>query len=130
MKLSIRILLGFSIVLILSIIDTTSNYLLSVKVERNSEFLIRSQEVIRNSARLHKSLIDMQNSFRGYLLTQDTAFLDGFNAGLIELPGLFVHQRELIKDDSEQLLLLDTIKALYSEWLVYTEPLIQSRNYR
>ena len=112
MKLSTKILLGFSIVLALSIIDSGSNYLLSIKVERNSSFLNRSQEIIRNSARLHKGFLDMQSSFRGYLLTQDSSFLDGYNAGFLELPELFSQQRELIKSDLRQLVLLDTIKKL------------------
>ena len=98
MKLSTRILLGFSIVLILSIIDTTSNYLLSLKVESNIEFLNRSQEIIRNSSTIHKSIIDMQSSFRGYLLTQDTRFLDGYNSGFTELPKLFAEQKGLVKE--------------------------------
>jgi len=69
----------------------------------------------------------MQSSFRGYLLTQDSSFLDGYNAGFLELPELFSQQRELIKSDLRQLVLLDTIKNLYNEWLIYTEPLIGSR---
>ncbi|HLG38850.1 MAG TPA: ATP-binding protein [Chitinophagaceae bacterium] len=127
MKLSTRILLGFSIVLVLSIIDTSSNYLLSVKVERNTEFLGRSQEIIRNSARLHKSIIDMQSSFRGYLLTQDTNFLEGYTNGLDEIPILFNEQEDLIRDNPEHLPILDSIKFLHSQWISYANTLIDSR---
>jgi len=127
MKLSTRILLGFSIVLVLSIIDTASNYLLSVKVDRNTEFLSKSQDIIRNSARLHKSIIDMQSSFRGYLLTQDTVFLEGYNKGLNEIPGLLSEQQSLVQQNAQQGLILDSIKFLHNEWIGYADALIDSR---
>jgi CHASE3 domain sensor protein len=64
MKLSTQILLAFSLIMILSIIDTGSDYLLSLKVKQNSEFLNKSQDIIRNSGRLHKAMIEMESSFR------------------------------------------------------------------
>jgi len=66
MKLSTQILLAFTIVLIFSLTNTASNYLLSLKVEQNVEFLNKSQEIMRNSTKLHKTIIEMQSSFRGY----------------------------------------------------------------
>ena len=119
--------MGFSIVLLLSIIDSVSNYLLSVKVERNIEFLNRSQEIIRNSATLHRKFLDMQSSFRGYLLTQDTGFLDGYNAGLREMPTLFIQQKNLIESNPQQLHLLGSIESLHKKWIIYTGGLIDSR---
>ncbi len=127
MKLSTRILLGFSVVLILSIIDTAANYLLSIKVERNTEFLNRSQEIMRNSASLHKSIIDMQNSFRGYLLTQDTGFLEAYNRGLTDIPRLIREQRALAENNAEQSALIDSIKFLHGQWITYADGLIDSR---
>ncbi len=127
MKLSTRILLGFSVVLILSIIDTGSNYLLSLKVQRNTEFLNRSQDIIRNSSSLHRAIIDMQNSFRGYLLTQDTTFLEGYSRGLVEIPELIREQRTLVANNGEQSALLDSIKFLHGQWINYAGALIDSR---
>ncbi|MEO7487829.1 MAG: ATP-binding protein [Ferruginibacter sp.] len=127
MKLSTQILLAFSIVLILSVIDTASNYLLSVKVEQNTEFLNKSQEIIRNSGRLHKSMIEMQSSFRGYLLTQDSTFLEGYENGLKNIPALFSEQRELVKQNKDQLFILDSINTMHAQWTNYTHTLINSR---
>ena len=95
MKLSTQILLAFLLVLLLSIVDSGSNYLLSLKVEKNIEFLNKSQEIIRNSTRLHKTMIEMQSSFRGFLLTQDDNFLDGYNNGLTTIPELLSEQESL-----------------------------------
>lgn len=127
MKLSTRILLAFLLVLLLSISDTGSNYLLSLKVERNIEFLNKSQEVIRNSTRLHKTMIDMQSSFRGFLLTQDENFLDGYKNGLTTIPELIAEQEELIKENPIQMSILDSIKSLHDSWLDYSDTLINAR---
>src|SRR4029078_11513903 len=113
MKLSIQFLLAFSLVLLLSTFDTGSNYLLSLKVERNTVFLNRSQEIIRHSTALHKSMIDMQSSFRGYLLTNDDQFLEGYETGVETVPQLISELKNLTISNSTQLQLLDTIDSLH-----------------
>lgn len=127
MKLSTQILLAFSIVLILSIIDTASNYLLSLKVEQNIQFLNKSQDIIRNSTRLDKAIIGMQNSFSEYLLTRDESFLEGYNNGLKDIPSLFSEQRNLVKGNAEQLDILDSINTLHSKWIAYANTLVDAR---
>jgi len=126
MKISTKILLVFSIILLLSILDSASNYLLSLKVERNIHFLNKSQEIIRNSGRLHKAIIDMQSSFRGYLLTSDTNFLDGFKHGTKIIPSLFAEQINLVKGNYAQMGILDSIRILHMEWKNYASALINS----
>ena len=127
MKLSIQFLLAFSLVLLLSIFDTGSNYLLSLKVERNTLFLNKSQEIIRHSTALHKSMIDMQSSFRGYLLTNDDQFLDGYQAGVQSVPQLISELKNLTRSNSIQLQLIDSINKLHHEWLHYAGSLINAR---
>ena len=127
MKLSIQFLLAFSLILLLSIFDTGSNYLLSLKVERNTQFLNKSQEIIRHSTGLHKSIIDMQSSFRGYLLTNDNQFLDGYQIGLQTVPQSISELKNLSKSNSTQLQLVDTINKLHHEWLHYAANLINAR---
>lgn len=114
------------LVLILSIIDSTSNYLLSVKVRKNTQFLNRSQDVIRNSADLNKAVLSMQNSFRGYLLTGDSSFLEGYNYGLLTIPELFNKQRSLVENDS-QLSILDSVEVLHRQWIGYSNTLVDLR---
>ena len=54
MKLAAQIFLGFSVVIGISLIDSYVNYNLSQKVNRNTDFLSKSEAVIRNSSRVHK----------------------------------------------------------------------------
>jgi CHASE3 domain sensor protein len=127
MKLSTQILLAFLLVLLLSMFDTGSNYLLSLKVEKNSDFLNRSHEIIRNSTSLHKTMIDMQSSFRGYLLTDDDSFLGAYNKGLAIVPKHFPELKKLILSTSIQLDLIDTIEVLHHKWVHYAASLISER---
>jgi len=127
MKLSTQILLAISIVILLSVADTYTNYLLSLKVERNSQFLLKSEAIIRNSNRIHTSIIQMQSAFRGYLLTNDTAFLDLYYEGIRDVPGHFKEQSNLISENPGQLSIFDSIRVLHEQWIEYAGSLIDSR---
>ncbi len=127
MKLSSQILLAFLIVILLSVVDSYTNYLLSVKVKENTEFLTKSEAVIRNSGRLHKAIIEMQSAFRGFLLTEDTNFLDNYDIGINSVPALFTEQVELVKENEGQSFTLDSIYLLHVQWVNYANSLIDAR---
>jgi signal transduction histidine kinase len=127
MKLSVQILLAFAVVITLSVIDTYSNYRLSLKVQENSAFLIKSEAVIRNSARLHKTMIEMQSGYRGYLLTSDEAFLYPYLDGLKTVPELMEEQKALVRENSNQLFTLDLISILHKQWVDYSDSLITAK---
>ncbi len=128
MKLSTRILIVISVVLMLSVIDSISNYLLSLKVEQNIEFLNKSQDIIRNSAKLHRSILEMQSSFRGYLLTSDPNFLENYNSGLKNVPVLYAELNVLVMGNDKQLEILDSISSLHSQWINYASMLINANS--
>ncbi|REG91650.1 ATP-binding protein [Flavobacterium aquicola] len=127
MKLSNQILLAFTLVILLSIADSYTNYMLSKKVTLNSQFLARSEEIIRNSNKTHKSIIEMQSAFRGYLLTNDQTFLDTYYKGLVKVPVLLKEQERLLGGDNKQRYLLDSISLMHKNWLVYSEQLIKAQ---
>ena len=130
MKLSTQILLAFAIIIMLSVADSYTNYLLSLKVQRNSQFLAQSEGIIRNSNRMHKSIIDMQSAFRGYLLTEDPGFLDAYGEGMKNVPVFADELKRHIPSQGEQRVLLDSILQLHSEWIDYSTMLIDSRKRR
>src|SRR6476620_12156797 len=117
MRISTQIIVAFSIVLLLSIIDSTSNYLLSNEVEQNIRFLSKSQDVMRNSTRIHKTIIQMQSSYRGYLLTGDNDFLNEYGTSLPALNNLFNQQEKLIRGNSTQLAILKNIRSQHASWV-------------
>ena len=106
MKLSTQILLAFTLVILLSVADSYTNYNLSIKVQRNSQFLSKSEEIIRSSNRAHRAIIEMQSGLRGYLLTNDSSFLDSYSEGLQSVPVLLKEQKKRIGENLVQLSLL------------------------
>ncbi len=76
--------------------------MLSKKVQLNSQFLARSEEIIRNSNKTHKAIIEIQSVFRGYLLTNDETFLDSYFKGGEILPGLIKEQQYRIGSHNKQ----------------------------
>ncbi len=60
------------------------------------QFLSRSEAVIRNSNQTHKSMIEMQSAFRGYLLTEDVAFLELYYSGINKVPKMMAGQMKLV----------------------------------
>ena len=127
MKLSTQILLAFTLVILLSVADSYTNYNLSIKVQRNSQFLSKSEEIIRSSNRAHRAIIEMQSGLRGYLLTNDSSFLDSYSEGLQSVPVLLKEQKKRIGENLVQLSLLDSIISLHNSWLIRTADLINAQ---
>lgn len=127
MKLSTQIVLAFTLIILLSVADSYTNYRLSQKVHLNSQFLSRSEAVIRNSNKTHRAILEMQSAVRGYLLTSDTTFLEEYYIGLKKVPMFLKEQEILVDNDPKQLSILHVINNLHSEWLSYTSELILAR---
>ena len=129
MKISTKIFIAFSIILVLSVLNTVSNYLLSEKVEENSDFLSSSQEIIRNSGQIQRSILEMQSSFRGFLLSRDSSFLAGYHRGIHEIPAVTLNLKNLVRNEPSQSQLLDTITSLHNEWISYSQNIINAQRY-
>lgn len=127
MKLSTQILIAFIAVTLLSAADSYTNYMLSKKVEENSEFLSKSEDIIRNSNKTHKAIIDMQSSYRGYLLTNDQTFLDLYYKGQKIVPTYLKQQKDLVGHSGLQRSILDSITLMHASWVAYSSQLIASR---
>lgn len=127
MKLSLQIFLAFSLVILLSVADSYTNFLLSQKVEQNTAFLTRSEAIMRVSNITHKTIIDMQSSFRGYLLTDDSTFLDSYYKGMKIVPQYLKEQKQLVGEDPKKQQILDSIQSMHKRWVQYSRTLIISR---
>lgn len=127
MRLSVKIIIGFVVIIILSIISFFINLKLSADVNRNTDFLTTSESVIRNSAQIHKHIIEMQSGFRGFLLTNNENFLQPYYEGSKVVNGLFEEEKILISNSKSQLAKLDSIYALHKEWIIYANSLISAK---
>jgi signal transduction histidine kinase len=127
MRLSAKIIIGFTLIIFFSLISFWVNLRLSNEVNRNTEFLTNSEAIIRNSAKIHKSIIEMQSSHRGFLLTDNEIFLQPFYTGLSELPVLFEEEQKLILGFPKQQAKIDSIQMLHQEWIMYARSLIDAK---
>jgi len=127
MSISKRVILGFAIILLFSVIGFLIQYRLTQAVAVNTGFVSNSESVIRNSSRIQRAIIEMQSSSRGFLLTENELFLDPYYAGLKEIPTLFSEQRDLLKGSVAQLKNLDSLQLLHHSWMEYANHLIDTK---
>lgn len=128
MKISSKISLGYTFILVLFGIVTFINYRLSQSVIDNSNFLLKSESVIRNSAQLQRGIIDMENGFRGYLLTGNENFLQPYYQNGEMIPKLYADLQSTTPDTSIQTRVLYEIITLYTNWKVnFAEKMINQK---
>jgi signal transduction histidine kinase len=117
MNVSTKLLAGFLLISLLFTMVAIVNFRLSEAVIDNSHYLNKSQTIIRNSARLQRNIIDMENGFRGFLLTGNESFLEPYNEARQQLPFQYEEMRVLLQDSPEQLGQLETIRNIQNRWL-------------
>lgn len=126
MSIRNRLLTIFIMLIVFILISFFVNQSLSAEVIRNGAELNRSEAVIRNSNQIHKTMIDMQSGYRGFLLTGEDDFLKSYDEGRPQIPKLIAEQHVLITL-VEQRSRLDTIFAIHQRWLKYSDHLIKSK---
>jgi len=127
MKISTLILSGFFVILVLFTITTYINYRQSDAIDENSERFAASSSIIRNSNRIQRNVSNMLSGLRGYLLTQESSFIQSYDSAvnenvvlLRELSGTELQQR--------QKTLLADIESLHEEWVnEFAEPLVDAK---
>ncbi|HWB91310.1 MAG TPA: ATP-binding protein [Puia sp.] len=126
MKLATQIFLGFLIAISIDLLDSLVNYTLTLKVKRISEFLNRSEVLIRHSHSLDGDMLHMQSAFRGFLLTGDIEFLADYHQEQEDVPRREKDVRGLVSLPGEAST-LDSIQSLYGNWVAYADRLIEAR---
>lgn len=127
MKISSKVFLGFAIIILASVGGFIVHYKLSQEVARNMESVSISETIIRNSSRVHKTIIEMQSSSRGFLLTDNESFLEPYYMGLNEIPALFREQEVLVSTSPTQRKNLDSLEILHQKWTSYANHLIDAK---
>ena len=125
MKLSVKLFIGFILISVLFTAVAIVNFQLSEDVIKNSQWVTRSQTVIRNSAALQRNIIDMETGLRGFLLNGNETFLRPYYSAKDMLANLFDETRRFTADTPEQTEKIDKIIRLQKEFQEnYAEPLI------
>ncbi|MGN6396595.1 MAG: sensor histidine kinase [Mucilaginibacter sp.] len=127
MKLATQISLGLFIAISIDLVDSYVNYSLTKKVNTNTDFLTTSEAIIRTSSNLNRSIIDMQNGLRGFLLSGNQRFLVRYESGLKTIPELLKQEKGLIISSALQTARLDSIKAIHNVWLTFANQIIDAK---
>lgn len=77
-------------------------------------WVLHGYTIVTKSEALKTRLTEAETGARGYVITQDTVFLRPYNEALQQIPALFTELKELVADNEEQLVRMDTIGQLIS----------------
>lgn len=126
MSIRAQLLIGFSALTMVFLVDFIVNKRLSRTIEKNTTYLNNSESVIRNSNMLHKNMIEMQSAFRGFLLTGQEVFLDPYYEGIKTVP-MLIAQHQNLKSTIDQQKRLDSIVKIHLQWVKYANSLISTK---
>jgi signal transduction histidine kinase len=128
MKISHLILISFFSILMLFSITTYINYNQSELVRANSEEFARSSVIVKSSNRFQRNFLNMVSGLRGYLLTNESFFIQTYDSAVIENEDILGELSALVRRGSEQKILLDDIRELHKYWVTeFASPLLEAK---
>ncbi|WP_299754999.1 ATP-binding protein [uncultured Pontibacter sp.] len=128
MKLSVKLFAGFLLISVLFTAVAIVNFRLSEAVIENSQWVSRSQIVVRNSASLQRNIIDMETGLRGFLLNGNETFLKPYFQARDQMPALMQETKNFVSNSPNQKIKLDEIIMLQQRFeKEYAEPLIKMK---
>ncbi len=128
MKISWFIFLGFLLILLLFSITTYINFRQAEDVNENSAFFARSSDMVRNTNRFQRNILNMISGLRGFLLTGENHFIQAYDSSVVENQQILEDISSIIPDDSDQKAALLEIAALNRRWVEeFAAPLILAK---
>ncbi|HWA33702.1 MAG TPA: ATP-binding protein [Cyclobacteriaceae bacterium] len=128
MKIANTILLSFIAILILFAATTYINYQQAALVNDNAEKLSQSTLLVRNSNRFQRNVINIVSGLRGYLLTDESVFVQAYDSALIENDNILEELAHNLRDNPYQRKLLADIRQLNSDWVdKFAKPLLEAK---
>jgi signal transduction histidine kinase/CHASE3 domain sensor protein len=119
---------AFGLVMIVLVILASAAYRTTVLNQEASDAVAHTFEVIGTANAALADLVDMETSYRGFLLAGDDAFLEPYNTGDADVGKQLARLRELTADNPRQIERWDAIERQLQEWRqVVTEPGIALR---
>lgn len=99
------------------------------RVERSARWVDHSDEVIAGGNRLIKLMVDEETGVRGYLITQNTAFLEPYSLAERELPEEFDRLYAMVRDNPEQSARLQRLRTNHDRWEIITRQQLATPNH-
>lgn len=112
-----KILLGFSVPLLLMIVIATLVYFSIGKLTDDTKWVQHTHQVITDGQELAKLMIDMETGERGFLITGKESFLEPFEKAQKVWDSRISDLKLLVADNPVQILRLARVDSLEKEWL-------------
>ncbi len=122
-----KLLMGFSIVLILVIAVMSFTYINIEEFSESNEWNVHTYLVLENLEVAEKSMVNMETGQRGFALTGAEAFLEPFNLGYETFNIKIDNLLKLTSDNANQQSLLNEAKVVANEWISIAEKSIEKR---
>ncbi|MDD3471489.1 MAG: methyl-accepting chemotaxis protein [Syntrophaceae bacterium] len=129
LKVGSKILSGYVLVFLLMVFSTT--YLVlsnNAAVEKYVNLVEQNLPAIQHAVELRATVLDMQSSFRGFVITGKNNFITHYTESRSKFDDLLVELKKHLGNDPKQLALLDEVKRLEMQWVqTVAEPGIAKR---
>jgi len=99
----------------------------SFDLNRSLQWVDRTDQVLDQSARLLKLLVDVEAGMRGYLVTGDETLLQPYLEGTKRFDSEYQTLYKLVDDSPTQKQRLEDVRAGYVGWVGYTDKVIALR---
>ncbi len=128
MKITHAILLSFSTILLLFSITTYINFRQAELVNTNARNFERSSIIIRHSNRFQRNFLSMVSGLRGYMLTNETFFIQTYDSSTHDNQRILAELKTLVATDSTQQSILRDVKKLNDHWVNdFANPLLKAK---
>lgn len=128
MRIGYAIFLSFFVILSLFSIVTYQNEKLAELVRENSEAFAQSSSVVRESNRFQRNVLNIASALRGYVLSNETTFVQTYDSAVAENEHILVELDTLVRNDERQFNLLKEITELNKNWLdELAQPLLEAK---
>jgi PAS domain S-box-containing protein len=99
----------------------------SYDLNRCLQWVDHTDQVLDQSARVLKLLVDVETGMRGYLATGDKTLLQPYLKGTQKFDSEYLALYKLVDDSSAQKQRLEDVRAGYERWVGYTDKVIVLR---
>ncbi|HJV16421.1 MAG TPA: methyl-accepting chemotaxis protein [Bacillales bacterium] len=123
-----KIILSFCILLIIiaSLFITSFLNVQSLKGELDA-LLTHDMAISQESGNVSKSIADIENGQRGFVITGSESFLATYGNGKNMVEESFQEIEKIVKDNPNQLKDWKKIEVIYNQWLQWIDQVIESR---
>ena len=118
--------ISFTVLIVLLLAKECLSIAVSVLKQRTVNNITQTFQIKRESERLLRAALEEKAALRGYLLTQDSGFLQEYQAGRNTFSTSLERLSALLKDDSLQAENLLEIEKFHSQWQTqFAQPVLQ-----